>query len=179
MLLHCLTGALLHLLAHGCTQTDTIGSFRCHFDSHDGAAAGVGGQLHVHRRVEASVGHLHTPRFGVGRAHPWFPLAYLFSVLTVTGPSLRYGLLQTFQPLLRRLAARRLLSRAHLCRHAGIDLLAQLFDMLPALMQQLLQTLFSAETARSRTHPHPHSILADTAYAHYLLIHQRRYHLRK
>jgi hypothetical protein len=93
MLPDLLLGTLFHLFAHGRTQTDAVGSFECHVNPHDGSAFGIGGQLYVPRRVEASVGHLHTPGFGVGRAPPWLPLAYLLSVLAVAGPALGFSLL--------------------------------------------------------------------------------------
>ena len=55
----------------------------------------------------------------------------------------------------------------------------QLLHMLLGLGQQLLQALFPPKTARPRTHPHPHSVLAYPAHLHHFLVHQRGDHLRK
>jgi hypothetical protein len=102
-----------------------------------------------------------------------------FGLLLLELRQLRHRLLQTLQPLLGSFLASRLLPRAQLRSHAAIDLLAQLCDMLPGLSQQLRQTLFTTEAARSRAYPHPHSILADTAHRNHVLVHQRCNYLRK
>ena len=64
------TSPLLHLLPHRFTQPSRIGTLVTDFHSQNGAACGVGGQLHVRRRVETTVSHLHPPRGRIRGAYP-------------------------------------------------------------------------------------------------------------
>ena len=73
------------------------------------------------------------------------------------------------RPLTRR--KRRVLGRIHLP--------AQLLDVLPGFLKQLLKPLLAAKTARAGADTDAHSVLAYAAYVHNFLVHQRRDYLRK
>ena len=81
--------ALFHLLAHRLAQPGAIGALARHLNAEDRAALGVGGQLHVDRRIETAVGHLHHPGLGIGGAYAWLTLADLFALLAQTSALFR------------------------------------------------------------------------------------------
>src|SRR6266536_2483733 len=93
MLLDLASGSLLHLLPHRLAQPRTVAAFLAHLHPDDGAALGVGGQLHIHRRIKSPVGHLHPPRLRIGSAHPRLSLPDLLSMLALARPPLRFLLL--------------------------------------------------------------------------------------
>jgi hypothetical protein len=61
--------------------------------AHDSAALGVGRQLHIDRRMEPPVGHLHHPRFRIARAHPRLLVPDLLPTLSLARPLGRFRLL--------------------------------------------------------------------------------------
>ena len=152
---------------------------------------GIGRQLHVHCGVEAAVGHLHHPRLGIGGADPRLTgpdtlptlavacTARRFGLLLLQFRQLRDGLLEPLLLFCRGPFARPPLPRRQRRMRGRIHLRTQLLDMLAGLLKQALEPLFATEAARSRAHSNPHSVLAHTAYPHYLLIHQRGDHLRE
>jgi len=149
--------------------------------------AGACGQLHVHRRVEASVGIL-IRRASGRRAHPWFRLRIFLRAYRYRPVApLRPLLLECRQlatacsdvpaspapPCWRRLSVARYISAARRHRPACATV-----DMLPALMQHSCRRSSPRNCSLPPLTPHPPH-LADTAYAPYLLIHQRPLSLRK
>jgi hypothetical protein len=102
-----------------------------------------------------------------------------FGLLLLQFGQLRDGRLEPFELLGRGPFARRPLPRRQSRMLRRVQLIAQLPDMLAGLAKQLFKPLLAAETARPGAYTDPHAVLAHAAHMHYVLVHQRRDHLRK
>src|SRR5258708_21997288 len=85
-------GSFLDLAAHRLAEARIFAALVADLHAQDRAAFGIGRQLHVHRRVEAAVGHLHHPRLSIGGADPRLPLPDLRAALAMARSARRFGL---------------------------------------------------------------------------------------
>ena len=156
-------------------------------------AFGVGHQLHVERRPEATVGHLHHPSLGVGRAHPRLALARVLAAIVTlaarapTPIALVHGLhlRQLRKRATHRLLAlpRRPLPRRPLPRRrrAGVrvELLPQRRNLRLRLLMTALERAAASERRRARVRTHPRAVLRQTLQTQHLRVHQAGQHLRE
>ena len=153
----------------------------------DGAAGGVGGELHIRGRPEAAIAHFHHPRLGIGGGSPrlllclrlWRYRLCLVRLGEGGFPGLPFGTLTRLLLLLRlqrfgdrqrlldapRTVVRRPMARRHLSPAGRARVLlefgAQRRTRSSASCRQTSERAVPAERRRPGSGTHPHAILGD------------------
>src|ERR1700678_2832989 len=178
--------AARNLIHHG-RHLALIAAHGHHVHAHDHLAVTGRGQLHVVRRSEAAIGHLHHRGLRVRRRYPSLPVLTRFDLRFQLGQPLQ-GLLHALHTflrltqgggLLRRrwwLFGSRLLRRNPLCGrrigHFRRQFPPQPLPLGPGLLQLLLQSLAAVKRGRSGTGTYAHAILGDAVQVNQALLTQ-------